>query len=145
MLIEVSRLKPHPKNEEIYQISDVDDLAASIAEVGLLNALVVDQHDQVISGNRRLEAIKQLGWKTVEVDFVDVEQKTVERLIVHHNKQRIKTHRELLNEYHALERVYRQGRGKRSDLDNGRRGTTRKLVADEMGMHERMLAQWGVR
>ena len=57
MLIEVSRLKPHPKNEEIYQISDVDDLAASIAEVGLLNALVVDQHDQVISGNRRLEAI----------------------------------------------------------------------------------------
>jgi len=40
----------------------------SISEVGLLQSLIIDTHNQVISGNRRFESIKRLGWDEVEVD-----------------------------------------------------------------------------
>ena len=55
MEILVSKLKHHPLNKEIYTLSSIGDLVESIREVGLLEGLVVDQKNQVISGNRRLE------------------------------------------------------------------------------------------
>ena len=63
----VKHLKPHPLNAEIYQLSGIEDLAESIEQVGLLEPLVVNEKNQVISGHRRLRAIKQLKWKSVEV------------------------------------------------------------------------------
>ena len=63
----VEDLKPHPLNAEIYQLSGIEDLAESIEQVGLLEPLVVNTENQVISGHRRLQAIKQLEWKSVEV------------------------------------------------------------------------------
>ena len=63
----VKLLKPHPLNAEIYQLSGIEDLAESIEQVGLLEPLVVNTENQVISGHRRLRAIKQLKWKSVEV------------------------------------------------------------------------------
>ena len=48
-------------------LSGIEDLAASIEQVGLLEPLVVNTENQVISGHRRLRAIKQLEWKSVEV------------------------------------------------------------------------------
>ena len=63
----IRHLKPHPLNSDIYQLSGIDDLAGSIDQVGLLEPLVVNTKNQVISGHRRLQAIKQLGWKSVEV------------------------------------------------------------------------------
>ena len=99
MMVLVNSLSHHPRNEEIYQLEDIDDLMSSIEEVGLLTPLVVDQHDQVISGNRRFKAIKELGWDLVEISRVEVADDEIDLLIVHHNKQRTKTYRELLNEY----------------------------------------------
>ena len=54
MLADVSILRHHPRNEEIYTLSNIDDLVQSIGEVGLLSPLVIDKSNQVISGNRRL-------------------------------------------------------------------------------------------
>ena len=53
MNIQVSKLKHHPLNEEIYKLSDIDTLSNSIKEVGLLEPLVINRKDEVISGNRR--------------------------------------------------------------------------------------------
>ena len=44
MMVLVNSLSHHPRNEEIYQLEDIDDLMSSIEEVGLLPPLVVDQH-----------------------------------------------------------------------------------------------------
>ena len=63
MKVQVSKLKHHPLNREIYSLSDIDDLTKSIKDVGLLQPLVVDQKNRVVSGNRRLEAIRVLGDK----------------------------------------------------------------------------------
>ena len=70
MKVSVSDLIHHPMNGEIYSLSSIDDLMSSIEEVGLLQNLVINKKNQVLSGNRRLEAIRRLGWDTVEVEVV---------------------------------------------------------------------------
>ena len=66
MIVPVSKLSSHPKNQEIYSLSNIEDLENSISSLGLLERLVIDDDFQVISGNRRLVAIQNLGWKKVE-------------------------------------------------------------------------------
>ena len=46
-------------------LSSIDELMESISEVGLLQPLTIDTSNQVISGNRRFESIKRLGWEEV--------------------------------------------------------------------------------
>ena len=116
MKIQVSKLKHHPKNQEIYSLSSIEDLTNSISEVGLLQPLIIDQYNQVISGNRRFVCIQNLGWKEVEVEQKSVETKDEEFLLVQYNKQRVKSYKELLNEYNVLKIYYKIGQGKRMDL-----------------------------
>jgi ParB/RepB/Spo0J family partition protein len=135
--IPVSKLKHHPRNGEIYTLSNIDDLVHSIREVGLLQPLIVDTSNQVISGNRRLSAIRQLGWKKVEIEVVDVSEDEVVSLLIHHNKQRVKNTREVINEYHALAKIYGRGQGKRTDLTSvksDRGETTRGIIAKKLGL-----------
>ena len=114
MKVKVSSLKHHPKNKEIYTLSSIEELMESISEVGLLQSLIINQHLQIISGNRRFESIKRLGWKEVEVK--EVKEGEEELLLIHYNKQRIKSFKELINEYLILDNHYRKGQGKRTDL-----------------------------
>ena len=53
MKVKVSSLKHHPKNKEIYTLSSIEELMESISEVGLLQSLIIDQHNQIISGKRK--------------------------------------------------------------------------------------------
>jgi ParB family chromosome partitioning protein len=48
-------------------LGDVDALAESIAEHGLLQPLTVTEEGVLVCGARRLAAIKHLGWRTVNV------------------------------------------------------------------------------
>ena len=116
MKVKVSSLTHHPKNKEIYDLSSIDELMESISEVGLLQPLIIDSRNQVISGNRRFESIKRLGWNEVEVEVKEVKKGEEELLLIHFNKQRIKSFKELINEYLTLDRIYRKGQGKRTDL-----------------------------
>ena len=43
MIVPVSKLKFHPKNQEIYSISNIEDLEQSISSLGLLEKLVIIQ------------------------------------------------------------------------------------------------------
>ena len=44
----------------------------SIQEVGLFQYLVIDKYNQVISGYRKLEAVRRLIWKSIEIENIDV-------------------------------------------------------------------------
>ena len=142
MKAKVCNLKHHPRNSEIYTLSNIEDLVTSIGSVGLLTPLVIDKSNQVISGNRRLEAIKQLGWKSVEVEVVDVADEDVVSILIHHNKFRTKQVREILNEYRALEKIHGKGQGRRTDLETSgtfnpkspKGETTRDIVAKMIGL-----------
>ena len=91
MKIKVSSLKHHPKNKEIYTLSSIEELMESISEYLLLQPLIIDSQNQIISGNRRFESIKRLGWEEVQVEVRDVQEDEEELLLVHFNKQRIKS------------------------------------------------------
>ena len=141
MKVNISKLSHHPKNQEIYDLSSIEELMESISEVGLLQPIVIDQYFQIISGNRRFESIKRLGWDEVEVIKREVKDGDEELLLIHYNKQRIKSFKELINEYLILDRYYRKGQGKRTDLTSvkSNRGSSRDIVSRELGISSSQL------
>jgi hypothetical protein len=145
MKISVTSLKHHPRNVEIYTLSNIDDLVQSIGDVGLLSPLVIDKKNQVISGNRRLSAIRELGWKKVDVNVADVNDDEVVPLLIHHNKQRVKSTREILNEYFALEKIHGKGQGRRTDLDtsgkSGKGEVTRDIISEKLGLSSSQMSR----
>jgi DNA modification methylase len=141
MKVKVSSLKHHPKNKEIYSLSSIEELMESISEVGLLQPLIIDSRNQVISGNRRFESIKRLGWNEVEVEVKEVKEGEEELLLIHYNKQRIKSFKELINEFLILDGYYRKGQGRRTDLTSvkSNRSSSRDQVSKEMGISSSQL------
>jgi ParB family chromosome partitioning protein len=55
-------------------LGDLDSLAASIDQVGLLHPIVVRPDGRLIAGERRLAACKELGWTSVPVTLVDLKE-----------------------------------------------------------------------
>jgi N6-adenosine-specific RNA methylase IME4 len=55
------------------ELGDVDSLARSIAEVGLLHPVVVTPDGTLIAGGRRLAAVQKLGWREVPVRVVNLD------------------------------------------------------------------------
>lgn len=141
MKIKVSKLNHHPKNKEIYDLSSINELMESITQVGLLQPLIIDINNQIISGNRRFESIKRLGWNEVEVEVREVKEGEEELLLIHYNKQRIKSFKELINEYLILDKHYRKGQGKRTDLTSvkSNQGSSRDIVSNELGISSSQL------
>jgi hypothetical protein len=55
-------------------MGDIDSLARSIVELGLLHPIVVTPELKLIAGQRRLEAFKQLGREEIPVTVIDLEE-----------------------------------------------------------------------
>ena len=87
MKVTLSSLKHHPLNIHIYGLNDIQDLSQNIKEVGLLQPLVVDQYNQIISGNRRFEAIKKLKWKQVSIIRTIIKPINVPLLLILYKKK----------------------------------------------------------
>ena len=114
----VKELKHHPENSNMYILSDLDSLQENIEDNGLLVPLVVDQFNQVISGNRRLECIIRLGWETVDVHEIEVkEEDDIKFLIYSFNKQRKKTIGEIIQEILMLKEYFSVGSGYRKHVN----------------------------
>jgi hypothetical protein len=154
MKVSVDKIKPHPLNGKIYTLMNVDDLVASIEEQGLLTPLVINQNNFCMSGHRRLEALRRLGLKKVEVTRVTTTEDDVPLILVHANKQRVKTYSEILNEYEILSQAAAVGKGRRNDLDETydrtavsespskkRNPTARDVVAEQVGLSSTQLSR----
>ena len=66
--VPVAQLHPDPDNPRD-ELHDIEDLAQSIQEVGLLQPIVVRRHSGrllVVAGHRRLAAVKHLRWDKVQ-------------------------------------------------------------------------------
>ena len=134
MKVKVSQLKHHPLNERIYSLSGIESLMESINIVGLLEPPTIDQHFQVVSGNRRFESIKRLGWKEIEVHQIFVKKGDEVLTLIHFNRQRIKTSKELLNEYFELETYH-----KLTGLKKGQK--VRNVISNEIKVKDSMLSR----
>jgi N6-adenosine-specific RNA methylase IME4 len=54
------------------EMGDIDALARSISENGLLHPIVVSEKNELVAGARRLAACKKLGWSDVRVTVVNI-------------------------------------------------------------------------
>lgn len=136
MKVKVSQLKHHPLNKRIYSLSGIESLMESIQQVGLLEPPTSDQFGQIVSGNRRFEAIKRLGWKDIEVHQINVKKGDEVLTLIHFNRQRIKTTQELLNEYFELETYHKKKGVKKGHTV---RGTVSKDIKITDGQLARIL------
>ena len=88
-------------------LGDIQSLANSIREVGLISNIVVNEECKLLAGERRLSACKLLGWTEVEVSIIntaDAEKElTVE--IAENNLRKSFTNEELVNAGISLERI----------------------------------------
>jgi len=53
------------------EITDIDELAASIAARGLIHPILIRRDGELVAGERRYTAVKQLGWTNIPVQFTD--------------------------------------------------------------------------
>ncbi len=65
------KLVPYDKNPRTHSTEQVSQIAASIAEFGFLNPILVDTTAGIIAGHGRLQAAKQLGLAQVPVVVLD--------------------------------------------------------------------------
>jgi ParB/RepB/Spo0J family partition protein len=61
-------------------VGQLDELIASLKELGQLQPIIVDAKYNLISGERRYRAAKQLGWTEIEADIRDVDQVEAKRM-----------------------------------------------------------------
>ncbi len=69
--IPLSSITVHREDRQRRTLSDIDDLADSIARLGLINPITIDHNNILIAGERRLSACRQLGWTHVPVQFLE--------------------------------------------------------------------------
>lgn len=73
----VAKVKVGPRARK--DMGDLDALAASMDELGLLQPIGVTSDAWLVFGARRLEAAKRLGWQFIPVVTVDVDSLVAER------------------------------------------------------------------
>ena len=89
MKVEIDLIVPSPYQPRL--TFNVDELKQEIERDGLLSNLLVRKQDklyELIDGERRLRALKELGWKTAPVRVTKLEDKTVRRSVYKLNKIR---------------------------------------------------------
>lgn len=156
-MIEIDNILPNEKNK--YERNEIEDLMLSIKDVGLLQPLVgyymSDGRVKLTTGHRRLEACKRLveedGIETYKrlpvkiksIDDVDLDLsddlKEKYLIIVTNNQRRNElTQAEMLFEVETLREIYAalKRNGKKP------KGTTRGLIANDLGVDERTVARY---
>ena len=140
--MDLTKLVAHPANIRIYSPQDLGDLEQSLEAHGLLEPLAITKNHILISGHRRLAAMRNLGWIECEVRFVEPENPII--ALIEHNRHRIKTASDILNEARYLGEELQKlvGRGRNAAKKRqGRRIKTIDEVARRLGLGTTRLKQ----
>jgi ParB family chromosome partitioning protein len=88
--IDIDLLKPNPFQPRLHE--EVEDLAASIKENGLLQAITINQDNVIVAGHRRYYAHILLNRKTIKANKIDADDKQLQILALIENIQREQLH-----------------------------------------------------
>ena len=66
--------------------SDVSQLKKSIEEIGLLNPIIVNEENELLSGFRRLNACRELGWEAIEAVVLKTAEDEVKKLDIEYHE-----------------------------------------------------------
>ncbi len=105
--IDIRNLHPYKENEAIYnKRQDIDELAVSIIENGILTPLTINQDNIIISGNSRYKACMLIDKWIVPVKRVETfNEDHLRTLVVESNRQRVKTAQEVIRELYQEEEI----------------------------------------
>jgi hypothetical protein len=100
----VASLRPSPENSELYgELEGIDQLAESIQKRGLIEPLIITLDKFIVSGHRRLAALKKIGQFMCLCRVLRVRRSSMDKdaylaLLREHNRQRHKTVNDQWNE-----------------------------------------------
>lgn len=105
MLINIDDIKI--KKRIRHHVGDLEPLKDSLRRYGLMNPITINSKYELIAGERRLQAAKQLGWTSINAEMVDVTDKlsTLEMELEENNQRVPFTDEELLEAYTQLEKL----------------------------------------
>jgi len=133
----ISLLIPHDQNKILYNDTDpdqVEDLAENIKAYGQITPIVINPSNVILSGHRRVSALKLLGKTYVECVIQEVEPDEEIFYIISANAQRQKDMVQLSAEIETLYKLYSPGQGYRSDLrtskSNPKKSTQLQICSD---------------
>ena len=111
--ISIADIKIHKRARE--EVLEIEELAESIKRFGLLNPIIVDTNYILVAGYRRLEALKRLGWSSIDANIIEIKDGiSALELEIEENIQRIQfSDEELLNAFKKLNRIKNPGLFKR--------------------------------
>jgi ParB family chromosome partitioning protein len=92
-------------------LGDLGQLMESLKKYGLMNPIIINRDNELIAGHRRLEAARNLGWKTIQVLVLDREEyaEKLEIEIEENTQRKELTTDELADGYIRLERFKNPG------------------------------------
>ncbi len=129
-MVNISMLKMHPKNVEIYGEEDVTALQQSIVESGWIKPLTVTPEYVIISGHRRYRATLELGYRELPVVFETFasQEAEMERLL-RENENRGKTPEQQIREGMTWEPIeaYKANERMRLSQGHGIKGTRKNV------------------
>jgi len=89
MEVVLDQIRPSPYQPRL--VFQIDDLKAEIERDGLLSELIVRERDgfyELVDGERRWRALKELGWETVPVRVTSIDDRTARRAVFKLNRIR---------------------------------------------------------
>ena len=105
MLIPIKDIKI--KRRVRKDLGDLSALKESLKLYGLMNPITLNKKYELIAGERRLQAAKQLGWTTINANIIDnlSEIEQLEMELEENNQRQEFTGAELMEGYKRLERL----------------------------------------
>ena len=105
MLVKIEDIKIKKRVRQ--NLGDMDALKESLRMYGLLNPITLNDNNELIAGERRLQAAKALGWTNINAvvlsNITPAEQLELE--LEENNQRKEFTKEELLEGYRRLERL----------------------------------------
>lgn len=117
VMVATAELKVNQTTAIMYKVpSNYNEIKQNIAELGLLNPLLVTPSLYIISGNLRYKIALELNIEKVPVVFLNVEEQQMDLVSISTNQFREKSNLEILREIEFYEQYYSVGKGRRTDL-----------------------------
>lgn len=153
MRIKISNIKINPGRREVTPKA-IEEMAQSIAAVGLLNPVTLDQNNTLVAGLHRLEAAKLLGWTEIECNIIGMSGLQAELAEIDENIVRTRLPRQELDEqllrrkdiYEMLHPETRQGMrngqtAKNANLASLETKSFAQDTAEKTGMSKRAVSR----
>jgi ParB-like chromosome segregation protein Spo0J len=82
--VPITELVSHPRNP---RRGNIDAIADSLTHHGQYRPIVVQKStNHILAGNHTFQAASKLGWKTIAVTYLDVDDTTAERILIADNR-----------------------------------------------------------